>query len=383
MAACANVRFLDARCDVQRQNTRTMSGFPEARSDDTDLLDTQRLTVTRYWQQSRQAMVLAVGLHTGFGIAGLLMDALPLTLLQIVSIVVYCTCYALSARGRTRLIVPLTYLDLLGHSTLACWIMGQESGFQFYSWILLPLLFTNVNRDLRTKARIAFTLCIVYVAIDWWLRQSAPLVQVAPAALEALRYFNMCCFLLTMVLSAIGYSRSVADAEARLRIAAETDALTGLLNRRRMSDQIHTELARARSGNGMLAVMLLDLDHFKTINDRYGHTSGDLVLAQVSAVLRRGVREGDVVARWGGEEFLILLPSAGIERGVDVAERIRNEVRAIPGDVRVSITVGVAVWRDGEDLEATIHRADAALYEGKRGGRDRVVVEAGPQRRAS
>src|SRR5262245_57670475 len=138
-----------------------MSDHPDPKGDAPGVIDTQRLVIDRYWQLSRQAMLLAIALHTGFGIAGLVMGALPLTLLQIVSILVYTACYILSSRGSTRFITPLTYIDLLGHSTLAGWMMGQDSGFQFYSWILLPLVFTNVNRDLPSKARIAAILCVI------------------------------------------------------------------------------------------------------------------------------------------------------------------------------------------------------------------------------
>jgi diguanylate cyclase (GGDEF)-like protein len=363
-----------------------MSGPLDSQTDTPGLLDTQSLRIDRYWQLSRRAMLLAVVLHVAFGVAGLAMGALPLSLLQLVSIAVYGGGYLLSARGHRQLIVHLTYLDLLGHSTLAGWIMGQDSGFQYYSWILLPLLFTNANRELHSKRRIAVALCVVFVAIDLWLHRTPPIVLVDPLALAALRYFNMACFLTAMVVSAIMYERFVRDAEERLRAAAGTDALTGLLNRRRMSDQMHNELIRARKASGSFAVMLLDLDYFKDINDRYGHTSGDLVLAQVAAVLRRCVRDRDIVARWGGEEFLILLPSAGLHAAVDIAERIRSEVRAtvIRGDIHVSVTIGLAIWRDGENLEATIHRADTALYRGKHSGRDCVVVEPqeAPQRRA-
>src|SRR5262245_27110296 len=138
----------------QGDNACAMSGLPHTQSSVPGVLETQRMLVVRYWQFSRQAMLLAIVLHAGSGVAGLAMEVLPLTVLQIVSILVYGTCYVVSARGQTRLITALTYVDLLGHSTLACWFMGQDSGFQFYSWILLPLLFTNVNRDLRAKARI-------------------------------------------------------------------------------------------------------------------------------------------------------------------------------------------------------------------------------------
>lgn len=367
-----------------------MSRRPSISSPDYQPLDTQKLVVGDYWPVVRQGMLLAVAIHVAFGVFGLFIGAPELTYLQIVSVAVYGACYFLSFRGDRRLAAFLTYLDLLGHSTLAGWILGPESGFQFYSWILLPLLFTNPYRTLNTKLYLALGFCVLFLAIDWVLWRTTPVVVVSEAALNAVRTFNIGCYLLATALAAIFHAKAVDDAQNMLRAAAETDALTGLLNRRRMSDRMQQELLRARTEQKPLAVMLLDIDHFKDVNDRFGHAAGDDVIAKVGDVLTSCVRRGDLVSRWGGEEFLVLMPSASQSEAKDAAERMRAQVAATPvgeQQLSVSITVGIALWRAGESLDETLDRADTLLYRGKNSGRNCVVVDETPpqeaQRRAS
>jgi diguanylate cyclase (GGDEF)-like protein len=190
------------------------------------------------------------------------------------------------------------------------------------------------------------------------------------------------CFFTATTLSALAYTRAASNAEAKLRRAADTDALTGLLNRRRMSDRMHQVRERATQERRPIAVMLLDIDQFKSINDRFGHAWGDDAIVRVSEVLRRTVRRGDLTARWGGEEFLVLLPDATVAEAQEISERIRAEISQAVFDepqLRVSATIGLAAWHEGESLDATIHRADTLLYRGKRKGRNRVVVEGGEE----
>jgi diguanylate cyclase (GGDEF)-like protein len=166
-----------------------------------------------------------------------------------------------------------------------------------------------------------------------------------------------------------------------LREAADTDALSGLMNRRRMSDQLQREMKRAGDQHRPLTVLLLDIDHFKAINDDHGHVRGDHVISRVSEILQQAIRKNDLAARWGGEEFMVLLPDTNIEIAMEAAERIRraiftNVVRSSSNMLPVSVTIGIAGWRVGESLEATIHRADLALYAGKHAGRNRVMLES-------
>lgn len=159
---------------------------------------------------------------------------------------------------------------------------------------------------------------------------------------------------------------------------ASTDQLTGLPNRRALGARFAIEAARgARSGES-LSLAMLDLDHFKRVNDQYGHAAGDAVLRSVGQLCHRSFREGDTAARVGGEEFAVLLPCANLEQAVLVMERFGAALAGLTVEtesqsVRVTTTAGVAEQRPGESLEALMARADAALYAGKQAGRNRVV----------
>ena len=186
--------------------------------------------------------------------------------------------------------------------------------------------------------------------------------------------------MLATTLTAVLHARTNLEAAAQLRAAADTDALTGLINRRRMSDWMDRHVQAARQNSVPLTVLLIDVDHFKSINDRHGHAVGDAMLVEVGVALARTLRRDDVLARWGGEEFMALLPNADMTAARDIAERARQAVatmqpHAARGNVSVTVTIGIAQWSPGESLEATIHRADIALYQGKNEGRNRTSVQ--------
>ncbi|HEX4324310.1 MAG TPA: diguanylate cyclase [Gaiellaceae bacterium] len=158
---------------------------------------------------------------------------------------------------------------------------------------------------------------------------------------------------------------------------ALVDGLTGLANRRAAADALHGEAARAERLQTPLSVVLADLDGFKDVNDEYGHAVGDEVLRAFAEVLRETVRESDVAGRWGGEEFLLLLPGADLGGAMQLAERIRLGLaeRRIPSapDLRVTASFGVAEYSGESNSEQLVEAADSALYRAKRAGKDRVV----------
>ena len=171
----------------------------------------------------------------------------------------------------------------------------------------------------------------------------------------------------------------VFRAHMQLTQSAMTDALTGLPNRRAMDAQLRAVQARARRHGGDWSVLMADLDRFKHVNDTWGHAVGDEVLVQLAARLREAVRAEDFVARWGGEEFLVLLQDADAPTARRVAEKIRVGVGGLPfatsaGDLPVTLSLGVAQSRGEARLEDVVSRADQALYEAKRGGRNRTEV---------
>lgn len=168
----------------------------------------------------------------------------------------------------------------------------------------------------------------------------------------------------------------------RLEELATTDSLTRLLNRRALLDRLSGEVERAKRFKSQLSLLMVDLDHFKTVNDRYGHLAGDEVLRQVGDLLARVVRTIDVVARYGGEEFVVALPETSSEGAVVFAERLRERVASqaleVGGDRNFHLTcsVGVATFPSPHvaSTEALFARADEALYRAKSGGRNQVRV---------
>nr|WP_245966978.1 GGDEF domain-containing protein [Sphaerisporangium album] len=171
---------------------------------------------------------------------------------------------------------------------------------------------------------------------------------------------------------------------AQLKAAARTDAKTGLLNATAWQREADTEIVRARRTGETLALLIVDIDHFKRVNDTYGHLVGDQVLAGVATALRSQLREYDVVGRFGGEEFVVLLPGADVTEARRVAERLRSRVgrMAIPVDdamITVTVSAGVAIMSvHGDDLIELLAAADLALYRAKELGRDRICLPVAP-----
>lgn len=167
----------------------------------------------------------------------------------------------------------------------------------------------------------------------------------------------------------------LVEQQMALQELANVDALTGLLNRRSGQVALEIELQQAAASGAPMSVAMGDIDHFKRINDRLGHAVGDDVLRSVAASLRGGMRSNDLAIRWGGEEFLILLPNTPLDKAVPLAERVRNLVATTPQVAAdpVTISFGVGQWRPGESFATFVDRIDAAMYEAKSSGRNRVV----------
>ena len=174
------------------------------------------------------------------------------------------------------------------------------------------------------------------------------------------------------------FLKALGEADNKLITMATVDALTGLLNRQAGLERVEEELSRHRRSERPLACLLLDIDRFKKVNDTYGHQAGDVVLAAFGTILRKHIRKHDIVCRYGGEEFLLLLAETPLAAAQATAEKIREVTATTPihyKDVRITITtsIGLALMQPNETAEAMIARTDAALYEAKGSGRNRVA----------
>jgi diguanylate cyclase (GGDEF)-like protein len=177
----------------------------------------------------------------------------------------------------------------------------------------------------------------------------------------------------------------LTEKNKELQALSITDSLTGLHNRKHFMDVLEGEVARATRNNHQFSVAMIDADHFKEYNDTLGHQAGDALLKQIGVIFMQSLRTMDHASRYGGDEFIILLPEVGIDKAVEVAERIRERViEVVPRNTgkneAVTVSIGVAAFpTHGEAPETIVASADNALYQAKRNGRNRVVV-AGKRR---
>lgn len=264
-------------------------------------------------------------------------------------------------------------------SLLSVWVLGASAGFHYYLLATIPPGFAVLHRPMSLKLLQAGVIVVFFLACDIWLVHIPPLYALPEPMLSAIRHINIVG--VCALLAGLSYAHSLLTKEAddALRRIASADELTGLLNRRSFSEIIERETARSRRGDRPLTLILGDIDFFKRINDTYGHAAGDHVLQSVSSLLQGAVREYDCVARWGGEEFIILLPETGLAVAKQIAERLREMVAeshpSFEGQlIPVSMTLGIALFAGDENWHAIVARADEALYRGKAAGRNRVEV---------
>jgi diguanylate cyclase (GGDEF)-like protein len=187
--------------------------------------------------------------------------------------------------------------------------------------------------------------------------------------------------LIATTVEQIDLAMSNLDLRENLRDQAIHDPLTGLFNRLYMEETLKRELHRVERTQNPLCIIMLDIDHFKKFNDSYGHQAGDVLLRELGIFLRRFVRASDVACRYGGEEFILILPDTLPDAALQRAEQLRQRVKHITithegktlGNITVSI--GVSAWPDnGQDAEMVIDAADEAMYQAKQEGRDRCVL---------
>lgn len=172
-----------------------------------------------------------------------------------------------------------------------------------------------------------------------------------------------------------------------IRAESLTDPLTSLGNRKYFDNAIETAVAQARDNDQPLSLLMIDIDHFKSFNDNFGHLIGDQVLRLVALALKYNVKGQDIIARYGGEEFVVVLPNTTLRQALTVADNIRRAVmskqlkKKSTGEIlgRVTVSVGVSILQPGDEAHSLLDRADACLYAAKRNGRNRVICEADPE----
>jgi diguanylate cyclase (GGDEF)-like protein len=340
-----------------------------------------RDTSRSFWKLMYQVSLVSGLTHLVFAGMFYWLGAHTMAWVNLGSVTLFTVSYGCLKLRRNIMAAILIVSEVLIHAALAVWSIGWDSGFHYYLLVMVPVVVISSMRRRSFKYLLSGLVFVLYVALDFTMHQVRPLHELSAEVLSTLRAFNLAAtFALLFYLSNL-YMRLVSKAEKQLRILATTDPLTQLLNRRSFLEVADSELIQRKRHLAPLAFVLADIDHFKSINDQHGHAVGDAVLKAVSQVLSQAVREQDSVARWGGEEFLILMPNATLEAASMVAERLREKVSAVEVTVgsqtiKVSMTFGVSSHRLEEPVDGPVNRADNALYQGKARGRNQVVAEA-------
>ena len=271
---------------------------------------------------------------------------------------------------------------------LSAWELFQKEPFQLVitDWMMPGLDGPALVQKIRTSGQKSYTYIIMLTAMD---NKDNIVLGLESGADEYLtKPFNS-RELIARVASGMRILRleeELMQARIQMEALAMHDGLTGLLNRRAIEEYAEAEFNMAGRKKQAMSVILLDIDHFKNVNDRFGHKFGDVVLRQVAQTLKEDLRNYDRVGRWGGEEFLLILPDTELKDAVTVAERLRSKTAAVQTSLEngetfsIHISLGTACTTGQfQSLAKLIDAADQALYQAKQSGRNRVCVFEAPQ----
>jgi len=307
---------------------------------------------------------------------------------NIFSILLFFFCIILNRKGRHAVAFGLAFVEVNIHAYIATHYLGWEAGFYQYILLLAPLIFFYPSGNMTIKivsgAILASSFTILFTIYH---EQLYGQILYDNKIGHYLLYINT----ITSVIlySAIGYyySQAANHSEEQLRTAqqesewlANTDTLTLIGNRRAMTHEIEREVSRSGRTQNPFMIALCDIDNFKILNDTYGHDYGDHILITVAALLSDSIRSHDHVARWGGEEFMILLPDTNPEEGMKIVDRLRQLIAAnhhnykgkeYPG---ITMTFGLCRYDNNLNINDCINSADKAMYEGKNKGKNRTIM---------
>ena len=248
-------------------------------------------------------------------------------------------------------------------------------------------LFTLLNRQSKVIGRGQYLLAGGLVITIFVLVMRILSVVFAPSDIISMLHqtpIQVLTFMATfisLILISNGFVLMIKErADERIRLMAMKDRLTGIWNRIRLEEAAQQEIARLERYGHPVSLIMMDLDHFKQVNDQFGHGMGDQVLKEFCAVVQSCIRTTDILGRWGGEEFVLILPNSGYTSAVLLAERIRSEIEQhiFPDELRLTTSLGMAVCQSTDTWNSWLERADQALYRAKSIGRNRVENECLP-----
>lgn len=345
-------------------------------------------------QKKYVLMGILIGIiHLFFLFFFYMISYMPMVVYNLFVVVLYIYFGITGSQGNNLDKMFIFYLiEIPLHSTLCTILLGWNFNFMMFIFSSIPTLFyiamfvENMKHNILFPSIGSIIISGIYIAVRFYTINKVPILSYQITAKYKLFFASLCpiitlftliCFSILLTLEYNFINTSFKNENKNLDDKASYDVLTGLLNRRCMDthlDNIFIEYYREEEA---FSVIMCDIDHFKNFNDTYGHDAGDYVLKEVCQVISSEVRDGDLVGRWGGEEFLIVLFTNKMS-AAKLAERIRAQIEAHQFSyknqaLRVTMTFGVSAYHAGSDVDSLIKSADKKLYRGKENGRNQVV----------
>lgn len=341
------------------------------------LIHKSRMVGPAFWSMMKGLVIIAGTVNLFWTVLFVLLGSKPLALVSVVSACAYAVCYFLIERRKNVAALAIFWIEVPVHIVISSLLIGWESGYHLYLILCIPACLTSASGRRATVPVIV--IIVLYLALDALCTLIAPLSPLPMPAVKVVTWLNYVIVFAIFYSMTITYRETITRAERRLFDLAMKDPLTGLSNRSHFNNLFANEMTQSQSTDKAHGLVLIDIDHFKRINDQFGHEAGDQVLVSVAKTLSANLNEGDILARWGGEEFLILLRDSSAQNTLAIAEKIRRSVCsrniAIESkDNTITISAGATQIETNETLTDALRRADKGLYASKDGGRNQVTA---------
>lgn len=334
---------------------------------------------TRFQLFVRQALIIALSVHTLFLLLFVVLNIPMLIIAHIISIVLYMLAIRFNRTSAFKAIATLIWIDLLGHALISSEVLGWQSGFHLYLLLLIPVTFLYGSKPLTRRILLTELVIVFYLLLDYRLYDKPPMIELSAMFSMLIRYLNAIVCFGCLSYQLHFYAACIQESGHQPIDKPDTDRLTGLQNREAILSKIDEIFSSSSLNRQHMSLIIADIDYFKMINEQYGHNIGDAALVYVAQILHDSIRHNDRASRWGGGEFLLLLPGGALKSAEQIAERVQSKLHQLPlhkngKTITISMTFGVAELLPGEDFNQCLIRADMALRNGKALGRNRIEL---------
>ena len=306
-------------------------------------------------------------------------------ILNLVGASIYFISFHMTYKGHTLAVRRFLTFFTLGWTVFYVIAVGWDSGVQHFLFVLIVFFAMTSYTTPHLKVAFAAICCLVRILLYFYCKYNTALLPLTRGENTILQIVNsiavisaLTCLVLLFTMDSMNMEKKLINYNKRVELLANADPLTGLPNRRSMTTRIESDIKHAEKYGGFINLAIGDIDFFKKVNDTYGHAAGDDLLKELARIFMRETEGKGDVARWGGEEFLFLLPDMNGDEAMQLLDDLRDKIKKTEFNcegnlIHITMTFGLEEWGNGQTYDQTIERADEKLYYGKNHGRNQVV----------